>query len=315
MYLNHMLRASKAAPNLLVRLAEMPTKFAYGGCCFDERTASVHFAGGYKGLNTYNRSYFWYNIASDTFVTSAAVLPNNYVQSGGVVRREVNRFTLEGGLGGPAITSSYDFPLKGSTINAYNTGDTSPSRYQKAMVQAPVNDRIYMVGGYNGSSLISTARYFSAAAASFTNLANMPATLNGHYAVMYGSDVYVVGGWTGITVNPYIYKYTPGTNAWSTETTTPIPTVWNGATIYNDRIVAGVGLNGKQCLMVYNLTNKTWKIVPLPIARRQGCGFIGDNLTRKGIILFGGVVNGTVDNMPAADCYSTSYLIPEEMFL
>lgn len=302
----------------LQKMALMPAKMASFSCDIDQTTGLIHFGGGYSGINTYNRTYFWYDIANDAYHLGAS-LTYNYVQGIGSVVKYNNLFYMEGGRGGAAMATSDTFPLATTTApNQYTTGDypAGPGRYAKT--STVIGNKVYFYGGTNASgTLLNVLMCYDFSASSFSTLAVGPVAVNGHEVLAYNGNLYLVGGYNSSTgIQAGVHRYNVSANTWTANfATMPTPTCWNSAAIYKDYLIVGVTIAGIQTFMIYSFLANQWKTKTTGLAQRQCSKLIPDPNVKKGLFMLGGVVGGTIDQLPANDVYFDNYFIPEKWFM
>lgn len=305
-------------PVKLQKMASSPTKLACFACDIDQTTGLIHLGGGYAGLNTYNRAYLWYDIKNNLWHTGASLTYNYYQCTGSVVKFN-NQFYMEGGYGGASMATSDYFPISTTTApTVYTTGDYSagPGRYAKAF--ATIGNKLYMACGVKGSTFLNYFELYDFNASAFTVLANAPISCNGHELVVYSGNLYLVGGYDGVNAknSNAVHRYDVSSNTWTANfATLPNATSWTNAAVYKDYLISGVTINGYLWFQIYNFLTSQWLVKNTGLAQRACSKLMPDPNISKGLFLIGGVVNGTVDQMPGNDAYNETWFIPEKWFM
>lgn len=120
---------------------------------------------------------------------------------------------------------------------------------------ATVNGRIYVIGGFSGSTLATTEEY-DPATDTWTPKANMPTPRRAPVVASVNNRIYAIGGMSypsRIDQVLYTYvteEYDPATNTWSTKAPMPIGNAVNS--VLGNRFIAGAAINGRIYITVFN---------------------------------------------------------------
>jgi N-acetylneuraminic acid mutarotase len=162
-------------------------------------------------------------------------------------------------------------------------------------------DKIYVIGGYNGSEL-NTTYIYTITSNTWSQGTNVPIGMHNHAATLYQDKIYVIGGWSGYELNTtYIYDIT--NNTWSTGRDIPITLSQHTATLYQDKIYVIGGYNGKtlNTMYIYDIASDTWSQgINVPTIVRMHTA----TLYQDKIYVIGGFAN-TLDNITN---YNTVYI-------
>ena len=123
------------------------------------------------------------------------------------------------------------------------------------------NDKIYVMGGYNGTNL-NTVYIYDISKNTWGSVANLPDVLKEHTATLYNDKIYVIGGYSSGSSNK-VYIYDISKNTWSFGANLPNYMNAHAATLYNDKIYVigghysstGTPLN---TVYIYDITKNTW---------------------------------------------------------
>jgi N-acetylneuraminic acid mutarotase len=104
--------------------------------------------------------------------------------------------------------------------------------------------KIYVVGGYNGSSYLNTLEVYDPATDTWSTKANMP-TARGYLAVgVVNGKIYAVGGYDGNNNLSTVEEYDQVTDTWTTKQSMPTARRCLGIAPANGKIYAAGGYNG-----------------------------------------------------------------------
>ena len=187
----------------------------------------VYAAGGHSlGVSAALTAVNRYDPATDSW-TALAPLPTGTAYAPLVYNPSDNKLYSFGGFDGSValeITYVYDI-----ATNVWTAGPLLPGpRVQ--MGGGILNERIYLVGGYDSNSVTPQAQNweFDPAAGTYTDRAVLPAPLAGPAYVVADGLLYIIGG---RDVANYaldtVYAYDPVGNSWSTLASLPLAV--NGA--------------------------------------------------------------------------------------
>ncbi len=119
---------------------------------------------------------------------------------------------------------------------------------------AVVNDRIYAIGGYSGSTL-SLVEEYDPTTDSWTRKADMPTPRRQLVVAAANDRIYAIGGMSFTNPNDVTYsfateEYDPATNSWTTKADFPMPLPINS--VLGNAFIGGVAANGKIYIVVFN---------------------------------------------------------------
>ena len=119
---------------------------------------------------------------------------------------------------------------------------------------AAVNAKIYVVGGFSGSSLATTEEY-DPATDTWTTKVDMPTARRSPVVATVNNKIYVIGGMKYVEISQVTYSYAteeydPSTNVWTSKASMPIGNSVNP--ILGNRFIAGAAVNGKIYITVFN---------------------------------------------------------------
>jgi N-acetylneuraminic acid mutarotase len=143
-----------------------------------------------------------------------------------------------------------------------------------------VNNKIYVVGGWNGSSCTSVVEAYDPATNTWATVASLPSGLCGVAAAGVNDKLYAIGGGTTSgTAVPTCSVYDPPSNSWSSCAAMTYPRFWAGAGVVNGKIyIVGGGdfaVPNSNYVEEYDPTTNTW-ITRAPLSTaRGGLGAVG----------------------------------------
>lgn len=189
----------------------------------------VYLLGGYNGI--YTATVYTAPINADgtlgTWVTGTS-LPGVLGLSHGVVTN--NRVYLIGGYTGSVYSSTvYTAPINADgTLGAWATGTSLPVPVGSGTVIITKN-RVYLLGGYNGSTYTSTVYTApinsDGTLGAWTTAASLPGLLSQHQSIVTRNRVYLLSGYNGSGYVATIYTApinADGTlGAWTTTISLP----------------------------------------------------------------------------------------------
>ncbi len=137
-----------------------------------------------------------------------------------------------------------------------------------------VGSDLYTFAGVGGGAIIATAQKFNGT--TWSSVASVPAALEFPSAVSNGTSAYILNGvdTTGTSVGG-VYRYNPGTNDYTTLTST-LTATWNQAAVYlNGKIYkvggyvsAGGTSSSSAALDIYDIAGNSWSAgAPYPAAQ------------------------------------------------
>lgn len=135
-------------------------------------------------------------------------LPSDLSSSQSVITK--NRVYLFcGGTNSGFVSTVYTAPINADgTLGSWSTGTSLPSILAGSTAIVTKN-RIYLCGGYNGSTWVSTS--YTATINSdgligtWTNSTSLPSNLSGGVSFITNNKAYIIGGFTGVSVSSTVY--------------------------------------------------------------------------------------------------------------
>jgi actin-binding protein IPP len=149
---------------------------------------------------------------------------------------------------------------------------------------ASLNGHIYVVGGEEGSSILSSCERFEPQTNQWTQVASMVVSRCEFGLCALDGYLYAMGGWVDTDISGSIERYDPKIDEWRLVGTLPEPRFSMGLVSYEGLIymVGGCSLNQRnlQDLMSYNPFSGEWKKLPsMSVARFQmGVAVLDDYL-------------------------------------
>lgn len=212
----------------------------------------VYFTGGYNG-SVYSGGVYSAPINSDgtlgTWVTEAN-LPTSFAFAQVAVTK--NRVYLIGGYDGSAWSATVYTAIINSdgTLGTWSTATSLPGALSTSQVVV-TNNRIYVIGGYNGTAhttTVYTARINTDGTLSqWSNAASLPAIHSHTQAFVTKTRIYLLGCWNG-TVHTNTVYHAPinldGTiGTWVTGTSLPGPLSHSNLVVTKNRVYLIGGWN------------------------------------------------------------------------
>ena len=171
-----------------------------------------------------------------------------------------NRVYLLGGFSGSAVVSTvYTAPInEDGTLGAWSTGPSLPGILYGSQAIVTKN-RVYLLGGYNGSAVVSTVYTApineDGTLGTWATGTSLPGTLLESQAIVTKNRVYLLGGFSGSAVVSTVYTApinTDGTlGTWSTGTNLPGVLYHSQAIVTKNRVYLLGGYNGVYISTVY----------------------------------------------------------------
>jgi len=218
-----------------------------------------------------------------------------------------NRVYLMSGYNGSAyLATVYTAPINSDgTLGTWTTAPSLPGAL--GISQAIVTkNRVYLLGGYNGSATVATVYTAPINAdgtlGTWTTAPSLPGSLHGSQAIITKNRVYLLGGYTGASGTAAVYTApinTDGTlGAWTTGTSLPGVLWYSQAIVTKNRVYLLGGYNGSATVAtVYTApinadgTLGTWTVAPsLPV----GLYIPQAIVTKNRVYLLGGHSGTTV---------------------
>jgi len=245
--------------------------------------------------------------------TTSTALPGNLSSSQAIVTK--NRVYLLGGYNGTtSVSTIYTAPINSDgTLGVWTTGTSLPNAlaYSQAIV---TKNRVYLLGGFDGTSPISTVYTApintDGTLGAWTTDTSLPGNLSSSQVIVTKNRVYLLGGYNGTTSVSTIYTApinTDGTlGSWTTDTSLPSARSWAKAIVTKNRVyLIGGNNSGVYTSTVYTAPINTdgtlgaWTIVTsLPITLYAAQAIV----TKNRVYILGGYT--------ASSSISTVYSAP-----
>jgi formylglycine-generating enzyme required for sulfatase activity/N-acetylneuraminic acid mutarotase len=142
------------------------------------------------------------------------------------------RVRAKNAAGVSAWTSAWNFATTAASVPWVKKTDMPSAIIYRGI--AVLNNKIYCIGGYNGSSYVATVEVYDPATDKWATLPNMP-TARAPAAATVNNKIYVIGGGDIATVQ----EYDPNANTWTGKT--PMPTVRGPAVAVVGSIIYAIG--------------------------------------------------------------------------
>ncbi len=215
----------------------------------------VHLLGGYLPSSTgYTSTVYTASINADGTLgswTTGTSLPGALAYSQAIVTS--NRVYLLGGINGSGyVATVYTAPINADgTLGTWATGTSLPGALARSQAIVTSN-RVYLLGGDNGSIFVSTVYTAPINAdgtlGSWTTGTSLPVTLGMSQAIVTSNRVYLLGGINGEGLVSTVYTApinADGTlGAWTTGTSLPGPLRRSQAIVTSNRVYLLAGDNG-----------------------------------------------------------------------
>lgn len=189
-----------------------------------------------------------------------------------------------GGGGSTAIPAIYNI-----STGAWTTGAPDPISRRCAGQTVTLNDKIYILGGWNNcdsNSPLSTTSIYDPVANTWTNGANMPRPRGHGVAEAINGKIYVTAGgnsFPGMISETDIYD--PATNIWTSGAAVPVPVRGAGSAVVKGKLYVISGLDSivnvvKPDVQIYDPITNTWSSgTPFPSPRYYPrAGSFGDKI-------------------------------------
>lgn len=140
-----------------------------------------------------------------------------------------------------------------------------------------LGDKVYAVGGFNGSLRVRTVDVYDPATDQWANCSNMEARRSTLGVAVVNGCIYAVGGFDGTTGLSSAEVYDPKTEIWRFIASMSTRRSSVGVGVVNGLLYAVGGYDGfsRQCLSSverYNPDTDTWSVVAEMSSRRSGAG-------------------------------------------
>lgn len=251
---------------------------------------SLHVFGGYKASSAMSQVYSRLALATKTWANSGNIASLAF--GSGVF---CNGSFYAGAGSNGSYTNAF-WKINPDTYAATNLANMpSPLVAQSRFVSLD-GTTINVVGGYDIATSKTSAKHYKydTVANTWTPLADLPISVNGHYAGAYGGKLYVGGGYNetaGTTAD--IREYDPATNTWTVIGTAPVISSWVGGCVYRNYFVMAIIEDAQVSLQLFNLVTKTWSKFKTGISQRRQFEMVAD---KNGVYIIGGVNSANVGN-------------------
>jgi len=172
------------------------------------------------------------------------------------------------------IVEKYDLAANYSTIDSRWTMPV-PVMYAGA---AAIGSKIYVVGGYNGSSYVTALQIFDTQTKTWSFGAEAPTIFYWPAVVSYGGKLYVFGGAAG-GMSRKAYSYDPGSDTWTALADMSTGTYQAAAAPLGTSgqiLVMGGGWMGSELsvVQIYDINSNSWSVGPSLKKARTGAAGI-----------------------------------------
>jgi N-acetylneuraminic acid mutarotase len=121
---------------------------------------------------------------------------------------------------GDTATAPVGYTYTGKSIDASWSAKASMPTARGAAPVAVVNNRVYVIGGIDGTTVLATNEEYDPVTDSWAAMSPMPTPRYGHVMAAVNDKIYVIGGansvpfTSALTINE---EYNPATNGWTTK--------------------------------------------------------------------------------------------------
>jgi N-acetylneuraminic acid mutarotase len=139
---------------------------------------------------------------------------------------------------------------------------------------ALVNNKIYIIGGYNGTTIVKTVYEYDPVANTWASKANLPVVNMDMACEVVNNKIYVIGGWSGSSAYNTVYEYDQLTNSWTTKANMPTSRTEMSSAVVNNKIYVFGGSTTSSVILniveVYDPAANSWTTkVNMPTARKM----------------------------------------------
>ncbi|MBV9506483.1 MAG: hypothetical protein JO323_15920 [Acidobacteriia bacterium] len=183
------------------------------------------------------------------------------------------------------------------TPNTWTLGAPMPTPRSGAFTGV-IGNKIYLVGGVAGSSIVNVNEIYDTASNSWTSGAALPTTRQGGASAVLNNILYAIGGANNGQLN-VVEAYDPVANAWSTKASLPYVLDSMQAAVENNLIYVVGGYNGNggrlTSMLSYNPATNAWsQLQPLNIGKSYSAvALLGNTIVSAGGLGNSGVINDT----------------------
>jgi N-acetylneuraminic acid mutarotase len=143
------------------------------------------------------------------------------------------------------ITPPFGYTYSGDDISTNTNWQTKASmptpRYDAA--SAVVNNKIYIIGGWNGSTTISKVEEYDPTTNTWVTKASMPTARSAMGCGVVNNKIYVFGGVNLSTYYSKVEEYDPATDTWTTKSNMSIPRGEFSCAVVSNKIYVFGGYN------------------------------------------------------------------------
>ncbi len=152
----------------------------------------------------------------------------------------------------------------GYGINDFWTTKTNMTHARESPTSAVVNGKIYVIGGWNGNTVLNIVEEYDPATDTWTTKKNMPTARYAPASSVIDGKIYVIGGrqYYGAYSYKVVEVYDPATNTWITKEPMNTPRGFVTSSVVNGKIYAmgGIDSSGNHLKTVeeYDPASNTW---------------------------------------------------------
>lgn len=168
------------------------------------------------------------------------------------------------------------------TTNAWTTKAPMPTPLSN-IAAGVINNKIYVPGGYDGTTDSAALQIYDPALNSWTTAAPLPVARSGPAVAVAGGKLYVFGGKAGSSYLNTCYRYDPATNSWTQRASMTYARAWAAAGVVNGKIYVVGGIDDSSefnYVEEYDPVTDRWTTkAPLSVPRGgPGAAGVGDYL-------------------------------------
>ncbi|OGA03760.1 MAG: hypothetical protein A3H35_13370 [Betaproteobacteria bacterium RIFCSPLOWO2_02_FULL_62_17] len=184
------------------------------------------------------------------------------------------------------VSTTLDSALAGSVTGAVSwTTKTAMPTARWGAASGVVSGKLYVAGGWNGTSSLATLEVYDPATDTWTTKAPMPTARNGAGAAVINGKLYVVGGDIAQSQKlTTLEVYDPATDAWTTKAAMPTARSGPAVVSINGLLYAAGGCQGwcapvTNVLEAYDPATDTWSAkAAMPTGRGSASTEVVNNL-------------------------------------
>ncbi|MFD2671955.1 Kelch repeat-containing protein [Marinicrinis sediminis] len=178
---------------------------------------------------------------------------------------------------------------------------------------ASVGDKVYVIGGYDGTNVLNSVYEFDVNLKTWTQKADAPTSRWQADTAVYNGEIYVFGGTSNVSPQVplnTVEKYNPVTNTWTTLTPMTVARYLASAVMLNNKIYVIGGGNGQtyqDVVEIYDPQNDTWSTASNMLTPRENMDSVV--LSGKIYVMGGKALSSYVNTMemydPATNTWTT----------